>query len=198
MTYAVTNVTKLRLIIDRTSHTDSIKHISTIVDLSIIEKLQLHFGFFYEYNADIDSGIESLLKLTSRLRSFELLRNFSDNTNKVPFDIVISKLPHHVKHLTVSIDSEGDAIAILERVNDLSSITFQGNKVKQFEPYITEWLAQNYVDYTLQVQPFSRGLDSWELQSPSLHIWFGQRTNEQSQNISRRKRLKLTHATDCS
>lgn len=188
----------MKLNIKKALTIDSIKHLSTVVDLSTVEMLQLDFGLSFLDNTCTGTEMESLLESATKLHSLELRGVFFGNMEKILHGMLTSKLTCHVKYLKIPIISKRDVKAILENAKHLSSITFQGRYVWEFEQAIAEWLAQNYTDYTFQSEPIPAGLCSCEVRQPPLHIWFGQRTNEQSENTSRHKRLKLTHSNDNS
>ncbi|CAF3829472.1 unnamed protein product [Rotaria magnacalcarata] len=128
---------KLLLLTDNEWPDDSSEYLSTFIDLSCIVELSISVDFDPKNISNTLSNITNLLKRTSNLQSLAI------DTSSTNAENICLLVPHHTKHLQVTIQSIDEMKLIVERLKQLSSITFDMlHDINSFLPDFLTWLME--------------------------------------------------------
>jgi hypothetical protein len=160
------NVTKLTIDVDQEWSLECVQHLSTIVDLSQLDKLILNPDLNPTLIDQTTKNINILLGLTYNLNSLTIHPYFSSNSI-ANMDNICSIIPHHIKYLEITIKDLETMKMILDHHKHLWSLTLLAffDQSMPWSEFITE-LINRKKDFVY-----------WESYY-SLRIWFDQTNNE--------------------
>ncbi|CAM4908410.1 unnamed protein product [Rotaria socialis] len=193
--YFFQNVKILSLIINQIGSVDLIEYISTVANLSSLEKLTLVLWPKTEI-ISFNASAKILFNQASNLRSIEIVCDF-DTIGMIFMNDILSNLPRYVKHLETSIQNVEHAIMMLERTEYLQIAKFQVTNANEFWNHITQWLSQSGRKATIK----SDSLLHRYVGAPPIsmmYLWFSKSMNKQRDTSVKEKRMKLMHTSDCS
>ncbi|CAF1114501.1 unnamed protein product [Rotaria sordida] len=101
--YLFRNVTELTLTINQQWPIKSIEHLSTIVNLSNLQKVHLNFGCDCKFAVSLDVEMDTLFKRAWNLRSIQITCNDSERMKLITLNAICLKLPSHIKRLDTDI-----------------------------------------------------------------------------------------------
>ncbi|CAF3494111.1 unnamed protein product [Rotaria sp. Silwood1] len=138
-------LTKLTLQLHDHWPDDSLKLLTSFIDLSTITELVLDVNFTQNDSFNTTAGIVTLLEQTSNIRSLIIF------TRTVYLQTIFSIVSCRVKHLQTPVNTVEDVKMILKRFDHLFSVTFkflENSLVSIAE--IIEWLVSKDRDFTYQ------------------------------------------------
>ncbi|CAF4120640.1 unnamed protein product [Adineta steineri] len=119
------NVTDLTLIINQQWPIDSIKYLSTIVNLSNLDKICLNFQCKCDFVRSLDAEMRVLFKRAWSLRSLQIMCRNPTAITWITSNAISLELPHHIKEFDIEVRHLGHTKIILERNKHLSRVTFR-------------------------------------------------------------------------
>jgi hypothetical protein len=156
------NVTNLTLGNDGDWPKNSLELLSTILDLSRIVKLSLSVNFIPENTPSAVSNIIALLNQASNLRSLVLLDYWAPDNLMARMKAICSMITPNIKHLQIRVKNLDDIKYILERLEHLTSVTFEYAQI----------LTINRQEFIQSLAYLKRYTSLWESQQ-ALHVWLG-------------------------
>ena len=142
----------------------SLEFLSTIVDLSQLIKLSLSVNFIPEHMFHTISQIKLLFNQTSNLRSLLLYDYWTPENCMKRMETLCSIISPNIKHLQIRVKDFNDIKYILERLEHLTSVTFE----------YAQMLTVNHQDLMQSLVYLNRYSSIWDSQC-ALHIWFGKK-----------------------
>ncbi|CAF4669550.1 unnamed protein product [Rotaria socialis] len=137
----------------------SSEYLSAFIDLSCIVELSVSVDFDPNDISNTLTNITNLLKETSNLQSLTI---DSSSTNAENICLLV---PNHIKHLQVAIQSIDEMKLIVERLKQLSSITFNMLlDINSFLPDFLTWLMEK------------RNQSTYRNDTGYFSIWFNKNT----------------------
>ncbi|CAF1603234.1 unnamed protein product [Rotaria magnacalcarata] len=118
-------VGKLTLVINEKWPIGTIQYLQNTVNLTNLETLQFEFSSTCQFETNLDADMHTLFEHTLNLRSLIINGNQSEQMNLTTYNSICLKLPQSVKYLSAHITHVEDAQRLLEKVNNLSRVTFQ-------------------------------------------------------------------------
>ncbi len=152
------NVIELKLRFDGEWPAESLYFISMLVDLSNLQTLSFQSNF----DQSIVDNLVTLVQRASNICSLILLPLGADGQYHTTMEILCSIVSSHVRHLTLKIQKLDDMKIVVERLQHLSSVSFNlpsDRKINSNE--MIDWLFSNGRDFTHVDNDYS------------LHFWFG-------------------------
>ena len=143
---------------------NSLRFLSTILDLSHIIKLSLSVNFIPEYMLNIISNLNILLNQASNLRSLLLFDYWTPDNCMTRMKTICSMITSNIKHLQIRVKDFDDIKYILERLEHLTSVTFEYAQIltinrQEFiqslaylNRYSSLWDSQQLYMYGLEIQ----------------------------------------------
>ncbi|CAF0998371.1 unnamed protein product [Adineta steineri] len=137
------NVTDLTLIINQQWPIDSIKYLSTIVNLSNLDKICLNFQCKCDFVRSLDAEMKALFKRAWSLRSLQIMCRNPTAILWITGSAIGLKLPHHIKEFDIEVRQLRHTKLILERNKHLSRVTFRTNYCngEKLADEIMKWLS---------------------------------------------------------
>ena len=161
------NVEEVRMTIRNQWPMGSLRFVSTLIDLSKIVKFILNINNSFYYYPELINNIDNLFKLTKNLDSLSIIisTGYSENIYDQNLNIV-SIIPKHVKHLSISISTVDQMQNIVHQLKNLSSVRFQFVNLyyNPSEIYVN-WLKREKGYYTYTFKDYYMAL------------WFNNRIN---------------------
>ncbi|UJR26088.1 hypothetical protein I4U23_007434 [Adineta vaga] len=154
------NVINLTLTSDGDWPKGSLRFLSTILDLSRIQKLSLSINFLSEHTTYMVSNIILLFKQASNLRSLLLYDFWAPDNFMTRMETICSMISSNIKHLQIRVKNLDDIKYILEQLKDLTSVTFE----------YAQFLTINRDEFIQSLTYLNRPISSWNSQR-ALHIW---------------------------
>jgi hypothetical protein len=142
----------------------SLQFLSTILDLSRIIKLSLHVNFIPEYMSNTISNLNLLFNQAFNIRSLLLYDYWTPENCMQRMKIICSIIPSNIKHLQIRVKDLEDIKYILERLEHLTSVTFE----------YAQMLTINRQEFLHSLAYLNRYSSIWDSQY-ALHVWFGNR-----------------------
>jgi len=158
------NVTDLSLGNDDEWPENSLKFLSTILDLSRIVKLSLSVNFLPEHMLNTVSNINLLLNQASNLRSLLLFDYWTPENCMERMKTICSIISPNIKHLQIRVKDLNDIKYILEQVEHLTSVTFEYSQI----------LTINHQDFIQSLAYLNRYSSIWDSRQ-ALHVWLGKK-----------------------
>jgi len=155
-------VINLTLVNDGEWPKNSLRFLSTILDLSHIVKLSLSVNFIPEHMLNTISNINILLNQALNLRSLLLFDYWTPENCMKRMKIVCSMISPNIKHLQIRVKDLDDIKYILERLEHLTSVTFEYAQI----------LTINHQEFIQSLAYLNRYSSIWDSQS-ALHVWLG-------------------------
>lgn len=143
----------------------SLRVLSTLIDLSHLDKLLLKINDSFVRIPKWTNHLNTLLKLTSNIRSLTVFLHTYQAVHDQAIDICYL-VPKHVKHFTMSVSSVYQMQMILRHMKSKSSIKFQYTN--------TDY---NFSDMHLTWFEEQQGCDTFRLTTSSLCIWLDKYRN---------------------
>ncbi len=125
----------------------------------------MHNDYFNEYTETIWKDIGIFLQQAHNLLYLSIQSHFDTYYSDQTMTNISSILPQHIKHLKISINDLEQIKTILQRCEDLSTITFDNYERKLCQE-VSEWFAKNTIHSSCQE---SHGMVS---------VWLGKRKYE--------------------
>jgi hypothetical protein len=155
------NLDELKLYIIDQWPLGSLRFLSTLIDLSHLNKLSLHINNSFYSHAESRAGFDTLLKLARNIRSLTILVSvhygYIDNRNIE----ICSVIPDNVKHLTLSVSTLDQMSMVLRQMKYRSSIRFEyTNNYHTTSDMHVDWLKSETGYYT------------YRLNNSSICLWF--------------------------
>lgn len=155
-------VIELKLRVDGQWPIESLHFISMLVNLSNLQILSFQSHFDQSTVSNTIDHLVTLVHRTSNLCSLILLPLGVDGQYHTTMTILCSIVSFHIKHLTLKIQKLDDMKIVVERLQHLSSISFNlpsDRKININE--MIDWLISNGRDFIHLENEYS------------LHFWFG-------------------------
>jgi hypothetical protein len=155
-------VIELKLRVDGEWPIDSLHFISILVDLLNLQTLSFQSDFDQSTVSNTVENLATLVYRASNICSLILLPLATDGQYNTTMAILCSIVSFHVKHLTLKIQKLDDMKIVVERLQHLSSVSFNlpsDRKINSNE--MIDWLINNGRDLTHLENEYS------------LHFWFG-------------------------
>ncbi len=147
-------MTELKLEMYNQRPIDSFRFLSMVLDPSHLVKISLNIYFDNNFPPTTMNAIINFLKETPNIHT---LHDYSRTANS---EIICSIVPRHVKYLQLKINRIKDMKTILERLNHLSSVTFQIPVASlNYPTIIIKWLKQRGTSFTFWLNAYS------------IHLW---------------------------
>ncbi|CAM2718856.1 unnamed protein product [Rotaria socialis] len=173
-------VTDLVLFVRGEQIRESMKFVSTLIDISQLQHLSISLYSDIKLDDDPTVYVNTLLKPVRNLRSLAI--NFCWPCNKYSDNLksIISMVPRHVHHLQIDVRSVELMKEVFEQIVDLSSVAFRirGYQRLQSED-ILAWLTKRCPGFT-----FVNTRDA-------VNVWLGKIKPESNEILSPNKRLKI-------
>ncbi len=160
------NVTKLAVDVDQEWSPECVQYLSTILDLSRLDKLVFNPYFNHIFIGNTLNSINILMGLAHNLSTLAI-HPYSSYDGIVIMENICEIIPHHIKYLEVTVKDIESAKMILDRHQHLWSLTLlaSSDRSMPWSEFIEE-LIDRRKDFVY-----------WESYY-SLHVWFGQTRNQ--------------------
>jgi hypothetical protein len=149
----------------------SLRFLSTLIDLSHLNKLSLHINNSFYSHVESRAGFDTLLKLARNIRSLTILVSvhygYIDDCNIE----ICSVASDNVKHLTLSVSTVDQMLMFLRQMKHRSSIRFE---------YTNTYYSAS--DMHLQWLNSETGYYTYRLDNSSLCLWFDNYLNSSKLN----------------
>lgn len=161
------NIVKLTIDVDQDWSLDCIHYLSTIIDLTRVEKLIFNPDFHPELLRSTIDHIHTLLSLTKNLHTLAI-HPFSSSNNPIHAEDICAIIPSHLKYLEMTIrDLESMKIILDHHHQHLWSLTLVA-----FSDRSLPWS-----EFLEELIHRKKDFVYWESYY-SLRIWFNQTNNE--------------------
>ncbi|CAF1257666.1 unnamed protein product [Rotaria socialis] len=181
--------------IDQEWTMDSIVQLSTVVNLSNLQKMYLLFGHQCDFAKVLDVKMNVIFKQAWNLRSIRIGRIFSTEKSSITRNLINLRLPSHIKQLDVEIKHLDDAKIMLKQYEHLSQVTLRPpDDNYRIAGEIIRWLKNMKRDSQFTIDYGNSGccaLCDWV---DGVHLWLERIGNKQSNILSSCKRFKLTYS----
>ncbi|CAF1356192.1 unnamed protein product [Adineta steineri] len=154
------NVINLTLVNNDEWPRNSLNFLSNILNLSNIIKLSLSISFHPDHTLNTVSNINKLLKQTVNLRSLLLYDYWAPDNFMTRMETICSMILPNIKHLQIRVKNIDDIKYILERLQHLTSVTFEYAQI----------LTVDRQEFIESLAYLNRYPSSWNSQH-ALHIW---------------------------
>jgi hypothetical protein len=158
------NVVNLKLGNDGQWPKYSLQYLSTILDLSHIIKLSLSVNFIPEYMSSTVLNLNLLFNQAFNLRSLFLYDYWTPVNCIQRMEVICSIISSNIRHLQIRVKDFEDIKYILERLEHLTSVTFE----------YAQMLTIDREEFMQSLTNLNRQASMWNSQH-ALHVWFGNR-----------------------
>lgn len=172
-------VTHATLTLDGEKIPESIKFLSTLIDISKLKHISLCLTTIPKISVKI--GI--LLEQAHNVRSLGIQSSWKWNDYFNNMKEICLILPKHIQHLRVDICSIEQMKEVFERIKYVSSVTFQSvgweRVIKCFDNFLL-WLTERGMDFSSVTT------------GNELHIWLGKTVRKDDEILHTNKLLKIS------
>lgn len=175
-------VTRLTLNLDGRYPYTSLSHLHTIVDFSSLIRLSMKiFNHHAVANSPFMDYIGSILKETVNIHSLNITL-IQIEERLISSDMICSIIPQSVKHLQISITNLKQMKKILNRLDQLLSVTFYSPKISNYYEGIKKWIHSRRKDSLCRED------------SQSIQIWLGLLINpDRDRNCKKSVLYRIRH-----
>ena len=125
----------------------SLQSLSMFINILQIVSMTMNSYYFSEYNENTLMDIGIFIEQAHNLSSLFFPSLFNAYLTRQNIENMCSILPHHTKHLEITINDLAQIKMILERCKNLSTINFT-IKDRKFNRQIIKWFVDNTIDST--------------------------------------------------
>ena len=143
---------------------NSLQILSNILDLSHLVTLSLSISFIPEYMSHTISQIQLLFNRACNLHSLLLYDYWTPENCSQRMEIICSIITLNIKHLQIRVKDFNDIKYILERLEHLTSVTFE----------YAQMLIINRQELLQSLAYLNRYSSTWDSQY-ALYLWFGKK-----------------------
>ncbi|CAF1405734.1 unnamed protein product [Rotaria sp. Silwood1] len=156
----------------------SLQSLSILINISQIVHMTLRSYYFINYNQNAFLDMRIFIKQAKNLSSLIIQTGLYRYKLNSSIDNIHSIIPHHVKHLSIPINTVEQIQRILDRCNHLITIKFD-TRFSKFSEEIIKWFNDNTINSTCQ-----KGYKT-------VSVWIGTKINQSNNICFEKKRIKF-------
>ena len=159
------NVTELKLFVNEIWPMQSINYLLSLINLSKLNSFILIAAENSRLSPQLIKNICLLVNSALNIRTLSLTSGQSPLSSKITLEQIFSMVPLHIKHLQVMVKDFDEVRTIIDKLQQLSSITFQ----------IVRVMARSFSENRPIITQIRQG-STCEKLDPCLQMWLGRPT----------------------